>query len=552
MTTARERILLVESDPEICDLIARQTLQPMGYRVEVTGAAAQAIQEAVAFSPDLIMANLNLPGLSGKDLLVALSSQGIDVPIIVLAEKGQEGEVIQAFRLGASDFIHWPVREAEIIQAVERVLKQVRAKGERETLARQLKQTNQELQRRVRELTTIFAIGKAVTSVTDQKALLEKIVEGAVYVTEADSGWLLLRDDRSKTYVLSACRNLPKPISEKIGQPWDDGISSLVALSGEPLSIHGEPLKRFKVSRLGQAALVVPVKAKKEVVGLLIVVRAAAQPFGSSNQTLLEAVADYASISLVNARLFKVLEERARTLQQAADSAKITAQVNDDLLHSASRGLRGSLDAALGQVDLLMGEQRRNLSGEQSKCLRIAQENLKYLNEVLQNASTFEQGEITDQLSVVELNDIARKSVTQFQGVARQTGVTLISELCSSPAQAWANPFLVAKLFQGLISNAIKFCNQGGQVTVRIEISDGHPLVTVKDNGIGMDKETQQHIFDRNFTAPKPGTPRFGGLGIRLPQIKDIVTFHGGKIWLESEPGKGASFHFTLLPSVGL
>jgi two-component system NtrC family sensor kinase len=188
MTTPRERVLLVENDPEISDLIARQTLQPLGYKVEVVGGAAPAIQEAVRFVPDVILANLNLPGLSGKDLLVALSSQGLDVPIIVIAHKGMEGDVIQAFRLGAADYLGWPVREAEVVAAVERVLKQVRAKRERETLARQLKQTNQELQRRVRELTTIFAIGKAVTSITDPRILLEKIVEGAVYVTEADSG----------------------------------------------------------------------------------------------------------------------------------------------------------------------------------------------------------------------------------------------------------------------------------------------------------------------------------------------------------------------------
>jgi DNA-binding response OmpR family regulator len=105
MNTPKERILLVEHDPEISDLISRQTLQPMGYRVEVVSATAQALQEAVRFAPDVIIANLSLPGLSGKDLLVALSSQGLEVPVIVLAPKGMEGDVIQAFRLGAADLL---------------------------------------------------------------------------------------------------------------------------------------------------------------------------------------------------------------------------------------------------------------------------------------------------------------------------------------------------------------------------------------------------------------------------------------------------------------
>ena len=74
MNTHKERILLVETDPEISDLINRQTLQPMGYKVDVVGAAPAAIQEAIRLKPDVILADLALPGLRGKDLLVALAS----------------------------------------------------------------------------------------------------------------------------------------------------------------------------------------------------------------------------------------------------------------------------------------------------------------------------------------------------------------------------------------------------------------------------------------------------------------------------------------------
>ena len=108
MNQIKERILVVESDLEVSDLIARQTLVPLGYRVQLVGSAALAIQEAARFVPDVVIANLKLPGLSGKDLLVGLNAQGIDVPIIVIAEKGMENDVIQAFRLGAADFINYP------------------------------------------------------------------------------------------------------------------------------------------------------------------------------------------------------------------------------------------------------------------------------------------------------------------------------------------------------------------------------------------------------------------------------------------------------------
>ncbi len=377
MRTSRERILLVESDPEISDLISRQTLQSLGYQVQVARAASGAIQEAARFAPDILITNLNLPDLSGKDLLVALNSQGVNVPVIVIAQKGMESDLIQAFRLGATDYLLWPMREAEIVSAVERVIKQVRARRERETLARQLKQTNDELQQRVRELTTIFAIGKAVTSITNQRELFDKIVEGAVYVTEADSGWLLLREERSKVFTLAAQRNLPKPIAAKINQPWDDGISSLVALSGETLSISGEPLARFKVAQLGQSALVAPVKLKKEVVGLLVVVRREPNPFNPSNRTLLEAVADYASISLVNASLFRALEERARSLQQAAESAQANERRKNEMIKGLQNELGTPLVNAMKSIDTMLTGETTRLNATQRTVLRTAMDHLQ-------------------------------------------------------------------------------------------------------------------------------------------------------------------------------
>lgn len=385
MKTSRERILLVESDPEISDLVGRQTLQASGYQVQVARSASAAISDATRYSPDIIITDLNLPDLSGKDLLVALNSQSVDTPVIIITPKGMESDLVQAFRLGATDYLIWPVREAEIIAAVERVLKQVRSRRERETLARQLKQTNDELQQRVRELTTIFAIGKAVTSITNQSELFDKIVEGAVYVTEADCGWLLLREERGKTFTLAAQRNLPKPIAAKLNQPWDDGISSLVALSGETLSIHGEPLVRFKVSQLGQSALVTPVKLKKEVVGLLVVVRKAPQPFNPSNRTLLEAVADYASISLVNARLFRALEERARTLQQVADAAQINEKKKDEIIHNIHAETAPPLTDIIKTMDTLLVGENTRLNATQKGVLNSVLKNLQEISASLQS-----------------------------------------------------------------------------------------------------------------------------------------------------------------------
>ena len=307
MASAGDRILLVEDDPDISDLIARQTLIPVGYSVDVAADSAAAIKQALLTPPDLIIANLNLTGLTAKDLLVAFAAQGINTPVLVVAGKGQEQDIIQAFRLGAADYLLWPSRDAEVLAAVERVLSRVHEIRDRQRLDQKLSEVNQQLQRRGRELTAILNVGKAVASITDHRFLFRKIVEGLIQVSEADIAWLLIRDEESKQFLLVAQRGLPEGWARKMNMPLDDGISSLVALSGETLAISGEPLVRFRVANLGKSACVVPIKIQREVIGMSVVVRKDTRPFEKMEQTLLEAISDYASIALLNARLFRAL-----------------------------------------------------------------------------------------------------------------------------------------------------------------------------------------------------------------------------------------------------
>ncbi|MBL8080689.1 MAG: response regulator [Anaerolineales bacterium] len=367
-----ERILIVESDPDIADLIGRQSLKPLGYQVAVVGDAASAIKAALQSTPDLIVANLNLPGLSGKDLLAALNSQGVKSPVVMVAEKGQEADALVAFRLGATDALFWPARDAEVVACVERALSQTKETRERQKLDRQLKATHEELQKRLKDLATLLVLGKAVVTITDQRQLFDKILEGTLQLTAADICWLLLREERSNTFLLRAHRNLPDAWAKKINQPVDDGISSLVSLSGESLMMHGQPLQQFKIAALGKSVGVVPVKIKNEVIGLIIVVRKNDVEIDRASQTLLEAVADYSSISLVNARLFHALEQTSESAR-SGDTQRVVAL---DSIHNL---IKEEVQAATYPLNLVLTEMPGPLNGEQRKALESVQAALQRL-----------------------------------------------------------------------------------------------------------------------------------------------------------------------------
>ncbi len=365
MASSGDRILLVEHDPEISDIIARQSLKSIGYQVDIVADASAAIKYSVQTPPDLIIANLNLPGLSAKDMLVALTSQGVNTPLMVIANKGQEQDIIQAFRLGAADYLLWPARDAEVISAVERVLSRVHDVHDRQRLDLKLSETNRELQRKVRELTAIINIGKAVISITDQRFLFQKIVDGAVQVSDANFAWLLVRVDETKAFLLVAHHGLPDVWARKMNMPLDDGISALVALSGESLSIAGEPLLKFRVANFGRSACAVPIKIQKEVIGMLVAVRKEMRPFEKVEQTLLEAVADYASISLVNARLFRALNNIVQT-------SRDTEKRQNAVLEAIRGAIADDLKAATYPIDLLLTEMTGNLSEHQREALKTA------------------------------------------------------------------------------------------------------------------------------------------------------------------------------------
>lgn len=372
MPSAGDRILLVENDPEISDLIARQTLRSVGYRVEVVPDASSAIKRALQTPPDLIIADLNIPGLSAKDLLYALTSQGVNTPVLVIANKGQDHDIIQAFRLGAVDYIAWPSRDAEILSAVEHVLHRVQEGRDRQRLGQQVTEINHELQRTVRELTAIINIGKAVISITDQRILFQKIVDGAGQVAEANMAWLLVRDQKTKAFILTAQRGLPDVWAKKMNMPVDDGVSSLVAVSGETLAMAGAPLQQFRIANLGRSVCVVPIKVQSEVIGMLIVVRKEARPFNKTEQTLLEAVSDYASISLVNARLFKILND---TVQTARESERRQNAILEAVRSSVSEELK----TAIYPVEVLLAGKSGPLSEEQKQALQTTRSALQRL-----------------------------------------------------------------------------------------------------------------------------------------------------------------------------
>lgn len=300
------QILVVEENPEIRDQIQNQILKPLDFRVQATDNANDGIAQAIELQPDVIITNIDLSGLSGKDLLVALSSQGVDAPVILLAEEEKEGDAIRAFRLGAVDYLTLPLKEAELISAVERVLKSEQPPPPESAAGGETSRKVAYLEERIKDLTKVINIAKKLSATTQPEDLFRRIVDSTVFISEADRGWLMLREYHTHKYRLRYYNNLPDSLESVIGQPWDDGISSLVTEAGETLHLDQVKSEKTELSKLGKVILGVPIFVHGSILGTIILIRIDPKPFRKSTQKIVETIAEFAAIALVNNGFFEI------------------------------------------------------------------------------------------------------------------------------------------------------------------------------------------------------------------------------------------------------
>lgn len=310
---ARERVLVIDDSADIRSFLQEMVLGPRGYIVTTATDGQSGFEAALAQKPDLILLDVNMPRMTGLEVLEALREHDFSAPVILMTFYGSENIAVQAFRLGVRDYVRKPFEVQEVLSAIDRALTESRLRQERERLMRELAATNQQLQRRVTELGTLYAIGQAVATVLDLEKLLNRVVEAAVYLTHADDGGLFLVDRESGELYLTAAQGFGKAQAQGMRLRVEDSLIGQVIKSGTPLQFSAEAggidLK-VKTGYLVHSILYVPLRIKNQVIGALGVAnRVRKYTFTQEDQFRLLALADYAAIAIENARLYEATQE---------------------------------------------------------------------------------------------------------------------------------------------------------------------------------------------------------------------------------------------------
>lgn len=225
-------------------------------------------------------------------------------------------------------------------------------------------------------------------------------------------------------------------------------------------------------------------------------------------------------------------------------------QLKSDFVSVVSHELRTPLAAMKGATDNLLDGLTGELNAVQKDCLLITKRNIDRLGRLISDLldiSRIEAGRIQLNKQVLDLDNLINDVLRLFQETAKERELVLTRNLTSGLPRIEADPDKITQVLTNLVGNATKFTPAGGKITVETSCQGDFIRVDIKDSGLGIPHQDLEKIFDKFYQVTRLGSPQTAkGTGLGLPISKGIVEKHGGKMWVESELGKGSKFSFTL------
>jgi signal transduction histidine kinase/HAMP domain-containing protein len=277
-------------------------------------------------------------------------------------------------------------------------------------------------------------------------------------------------------------------------------------------------------------------------IGVLWVGRPFKGAFSEKQLALLKTFAEQAVIAIQNARLFSEIQDKSRQLE-------IANKHKSEFLANMSHELRTPLNAIIGFSEVMLERLFGEVNEKQADYLNDIHSSGKHLlsliNDIL-DLSKIEAGRMELEPSTFEVSAALSNAMTLVRERAQRHSIVMGQQLDSKLGEIVADERKFKQIVLNLLSNAVKFTPDGGRIDVTARREDGNAVFAVSDTGIGIAPEDQASVFEEFRQVGSDYTRKQEGTGLGLTLTKKFVELHGGKIWLESEPGKGSTFTFTI------
>ena len=344
-----------------------------------------------------------------------------------------------------------------------------------------------------------------------------------------------------------AARTTIRALAEGASLSWDSpspvvdvirrGRSELVPeINDTWLEAHeDDPESLTHWRRLGvRSMLVVPLTAGGRTLGAVTLLALNGRPsFGADTRALAEKFASHASLALENARLYR--------------EAKRATEGRDQVLSVVSHDLRNPLSAIAMCAKVLREDKGEMGAEERESLLTTIVQSADWMNRLIQDlldVASIEGGRLSLERARQSAGTLVSQAARMFEVEAGQRRVQLEAGAPSELPQVLVDASRIVQVLGNLLNNALKFTPDGGRVAVGAEARGANIVFFVSDSGPGIPVADQSRVFDRYWQSRRTANKRGTGLGLSI--AKGIVEAHGGRIWIESAPGTGATFRFSI------
>ncbi|MBC7224394.1 MAG: GAF domain-containing sensor histidine kinase [Anaerolineae bacterium] len=404
------------------------------------------------------------------------------------------------------------------------------------------------LRKRLERLEHVISISQILNTTLDLAELLRVITTTAAEVTDCEGSSILLIDPQSGQLRFEAAYGPKSEALKPITVPLEGSLAGWVVQHRQPLlipDVRRDPRHYRQVDTAVEfttrSLLAVPLVIRDHCIGALEVVnKREPPPLDEEDTYVLSALASQAAVAIENARLLGDLQRAHAELTQLD-------RLKSDFIAVASHELRTPLALILGYAAFL----KDTLTGPNREQVDIVYESAMRLRELIDdmlNLRYIQTGAAELRPEETNLPKLVRDVLQEFRPLAEGKRQRLLLEVAPSEEGYLLrlDPSKVRLVLTNLLSNAVKFTPEGGTISVLVSRTLREARVCVADTGEGIPPEALSRVFDQFYQAEPVSTRRHEGLGLGLSIAKGLVELHGGRIWAESEPGKGAAFTFTL------